>query len=85
MDDKCQPILCFLETVAFKDCICQGISIGGDRNIIACIAGGITQAYYRDSLSWIIKETKARLLQEFLGILDRFEERTLRTSACGSV
>lgn len=85
-DETCQgsvpeAITCFLESVDFEDCIRLSISIGGDSDTIACIAGGIAQAYYRDIPNWIITETKARLPQEFLEILDRFEERTLRDSS----
>ena len=72
-----------LKSVTFEDCIRLSISIGGDSNSITCIAGGIAQAYYRDIPNWIITETRTRLPQEFLGILDRFEERTLKTSDCG--
>jgi ADP-ribosylglycohydrolase len=89
-DETCQgsvpeAITCFLESVDFEDCIRLSISIGGDSDTIACIAGGIAQAYYRDIPNWIITETRARLPQEFLEILDRFEKRTLRTSDCGGV
>ena len=82
-DETCQgsvpeAITCFLESTDFEDCIRLSISIGGDSDTIACIAGGIAQAYYRDIPNWIITETRARLPQEFLVILDRFEERTLR-------
>ena len=86
-DETCQgsvpeAITCFLESVDFEDCIRLSISIGGDSDTIACIAGGIAQAYYRDIPNWIITETRARLPQEFLEILDRFEEKIMRNSVC---
>jgi ADP-ribosylglycohydrolase len=59
----------------FEDCIRLSISIGGDSDTIACIAGGIAQAYYREISDWIVEETRARLPLEFLDILDRFEDR----------
>ena len=59
----------------FEDCIRLSISIGGDSDTIACIAGGIAQAYYREISDWIVEETRARLSLEFLDILDRFEDR----------
>jgi len=81
-DETCQgsvpeAITCFLESVDFEDCIRLGISIGGDSDTIACIAGGIAQAYYGEIPDWIVAETRSRLPQEFLDILDRFEERIL--------
>ena len=81
-DETCQgsvpeAITCFLESVDFEDCIRLSISIGGDSDTIACIAGGIAQAYYGEIPNWIVAETRSRLPQEFLDILDRFEERIL--------
>lgn len=82
-DETCQgsvpeAITCFLESTDFEDCIRLAISIGGDSDTIACIAGGIAQAYYREIPAWIVEETRARLPLEFLEILDRFEIRFLR-------
>ncbi len=79
-DETCQgsvpeAITCFLESMDFEDCIRLSISIGGDSDTIACIAGGIAQAYYREISDWIVEETRARLPLEFLDILDRFEDR----------
>ncbi len=37
----------FLESDSYEDAIRKAISIGGDSDTIACIAGGIAQAYYR--------------------------------------
>ena len=36
----------FFESVSYEDAIRKAISIGGDSDTIACIAGGIAQAYY---------------------------------------
>ena len=41
-----QAIIAFLESTDFEDAIRNAISIGGDSDTIACIAGGIAQAYY---------------------------------------
>lgn len=41
-----QAITAFLESDDFEDAIRKAISIGGDSDTIACIAGGIAQAYY---------------------------------------
>lgn len=73
-----EAITCFLESTDFEDSIRLAISIGGDSDTIACIAGGIAQAYYHEIPGWIVEETRARLPLEFLEILDRFEEIALR-------
>ena len=41
-----QAIAAFLESTDFEDAIRNAISIGGDSDTIACIAGGIAQAFY---------------------------------------
>ena len=41
-----QAIVAFLESTDFEDAIRNAISIGGDSDTIACIAGGIAQAFY---------------------------------------
>jgi ADP-ribosylglycohydrolase len=41
-----QALVCFLEGKDFEDVIRNCISIGGDSDTIAAIAGGIAEAYY---------------------------------------
>jgi len=41
-----QAITAFLESHDFEDAIRLAVSIGGDSDTIACIAGGIAQAFY---------------------------------------
>ena len=41
-----QAIMAFLESVSFEDTIRNAISIGGDSDTIAAIAGGIAGAFY---------------------------------------
>ena len=41
-----QALECFFESTGFEDCIRNCISIGGDSDTIAAIAGGIAEAYY---------------------------------------
>ena len=41
-----QAINCFLLSTGFEDCIRNCISIGGDSDTIACIAGGVAEAFY---------------------------------------
>lgn len=41
-----QAIVSFLEANSFEDCIRNAISIGGDSDTIAAIAGSLAEAYY---------------------------------------
>lgn len=41
-----QAILAFLESTDFEDAIRNAVSLGGDSDTIACITGGIAEAFY---------------------------------------
>src|SRR4051812_17474248 len=41
-----QAIVAFLESRDYEDAIRNAISLGGDADTLACIAGGIAEAYY---------------------------------------
>ena len=41
-----QAIVCFLEAEDYEDAVRNAISLGGDGDTIACIAGGIAGAYF---------------------------------------
>ena len=50
-EDSCQgtvppAIVCFLESTDFEDAIRKAVSIGGDSDTLACITGGMAEAYY---------------------------------------
>lgn len=42
-----EAIICFLESNDFTSCIQLSISLGGDTDTLACIAGGIAEAFYK--------------------------------------
>ena len=41
-----ESIICFLESVSYEDAVRNAVSLGGDSDTMACIAGGIAEAYY---------------------------------------
>ena len=41
-----QSIISFLESTDYEDAVRNAISLGGDADTMACIAGGIAEAYY---------------------------------------
>jgi len=70
-----ESIIAFLEGENFEDTIRQGISLGGDSDTIACIAGGIAQAFYQYIPQEITSNVRKRLPESFLDIIDEFCER----------
>lgn len=73
-----EAIIAFLEGKDFEDVIRKGISLGGDSDTIACIAGGIAQAYFKDIPDKVVKNVRARLPEALLNIIDQFNNRYRR-------
>ena len=68
-DESCQgsvpeAIQAFFESDSFEDCIRNAISIGGDSDTIAAIAGSIAEAYY--GIDEDIEGTALSFLDDFL-------------------
>ncbi len=78
-----QAIIAFLESNDFEDCIRNAISIGGDSDTIACMSGGIAQAYYKQIPDWIYKKCIALLPDEMLSTIERFSIKVENLSRSG--
>jgi ADP-ribosylglycohydrolase len=70
-----ESIIAFLESRDFEDAVRKAVSLGGDSDTMACIAGGIAQAFYKEIPGIIISNVRARLPEEFLLIIDKFSTR----------
>jgi ADP-ribosylglycohydrolase len=69
-----EAITAFLDSSSYEDAVRKAVSLGGDSDTLACIAGGIAEAYYREIPPEIKKQTRRRLPQPLLEILDRFRD-----------
>jgi ADP-ribosylglycohydrolase len=67
-----QAIIAFLKSRDYEDAIRKAISLGGDSDTIACMAGGIAHAYYKLIPEHIIKGVRSLLYQDLLDIIDEF-------------
>jgi ADP-ribosylglycohydrolase len=77
-DSSCQgsvpeALIAFLDSTSYEDAVRQAISLGGDSDTLACIAGGVAQAFYREVPAPIVREVRDRLPAEFLQVIDQFE------------
>jgi len=70
-----QAIIAFLESNSFEDAIRKAISIGGDSDTIACITGGIAQAYYKEIPAYIVDKVRFILDSGLKRVVDQFCER----------
>ena len=69
-----QAIYAFLVSEDFEDGIRKAISIGGDTDTIACIAGGILEAYY--GIPEEIKKDVIKFIpEEYLSVINKLYER----------
>jgi ADP-ribosylglycohydrolase len=70
-----QAIRAFLESDGFEDAVRKAISIGGDSDTIACVAGGIAQAFYGGVPDDIRAGTWVRLDGPLREVVREFERR----------
>jgi ADP-ribosylglycohydrolase len=70
-----QAIRAFLESENYKDAVRKAVSIGGDSDTIACIAGGIAHAYYGPLPRLIEHEVYGRIDDRMETVIDDFMTR----------
>ncbi|WP_455208899.1 ADP-ribosylglycohydrolase family protein [Kaarinaea lacus] len=74
-----ESIIAFLESTDYEDAIRNAISLGGDADTMACIAGGIAQAYYKFIPVELITAVTEYLPETFLRIIEEFDQRFIST------
>jgi len=67
-----QAMIAFLESQDYEDAIRNAISLGGDSDTIACIAGGIAQAYYGGVPKAIADQALSHLNEHLSSITAQF-------------
>lgn len=67
-----QAIIAFLDSQDFESAIRNAVSLGGDADTLACITGGIAEAFYGLVPDHIARETYRRLPGEFIQLMDKF-------------
>ena len=70
-----EAIIAFLESTDYEDAVRNAVSLGGDADTLACMTGGIAQAYYKVIPDDIAAEARRRLPDDLIAILDEFEAR----------
>lgn len=67
-----EALLCFLESRSFEHAVRLAISLGGDADTQACIAGAVAEAFYGGVPESIASEVSMRVPLEFLSVVQRF-------------
>ena len=73
-EDSCQgtvpqAIIAFLDSTGFEDAIRKAVSLGGDSDTLACITGGIAEAFYGgvpDEMADIVMAKLPRVFKRIL-------------------
>ncbi len=68
-----QAIRAFIDSTGFEDAIRTAVSLGGDTDTLACITGGIAQAFYggvpdpiANKVYEILDKRLAKITREFM-------------------
>ena len=64
-------IIAFLDSTDFTSAIRLAVSLGGDSDTLACITGGIAQAFYDEIPDPTMVEMRKRLPTEFWEVMDK--------------
>lgn len=80
-EDSCQgtvpqALIAFLESTSFEDAIRKAVSLGGDSDTLACITGGISEAFYGGVPADIAKKVMTKLPRAFKITLDDLARST---------
>lgn len=68
-----EAIIAFLESTDFESAIRLAVSLGGDSDTQACIAGSIAEAFYGEIPSELVDQARTLLEMPMLKILDDFD------------
>jgi ADP-ribosyl-[dinitrogen reductase] hydrolase len=69
-----EALICFLESENFEDAIRKAIWLGGDSDTLACITGGIAEAFYKEIPEEWIEKSRSILDDRLNGLVDMFRK-----------
>ncbi len=70
-----EAVIAFLEASGFEDAVRNAVSLGGDADTQAAIAGAIAEAFYGEVPTHILQGTWVRLNQDFRNTVVEFYQR----------
>ena len=70
-----EAIIAFLDSTDYESAIRLGISLGGDSDTIACMAGAIAATFYNQIPDHILQFVHKQLPNELLLLLAQFNEK----------
>ena len=86
-EDSCQgtvpqAVICFLDSTGFEDAVRKAVSLGGDSDTLACITGGIAEAFYGGVPKDIATKVLDLLPEKMQDVLIELQEKTAYGRVC---
>ena len=80
-EDSCQgtvpqALICFLDSTDFEDAIHKAVSLGGDSDTLACITGGVAEAFYGGVPKEMADRVLVKVTVAFKKILEAMRKNT---------
>lgn len=79
-----EALICFFKSDSFEDCIKKSIEIGGDTDTIACMSGGIAEAYYGVP-AYLVEKAKSIMDAHIIDALTKFTTKADQLSLFGNI
>ena len=70
-----EALIAFLDADSYEATVRNAVSLGGDSDTLACIAGGVAEAFYGSVPDAIRAEVEARLPSDLWAVVAAFERR----------
>ncbi len=80
-----EAIIAFLDSSSFEDAIRNAVSLGGDADTQACIAGAIAEAHYREIPMEILRQVRRRTAKALWETAEEFTRRHGITEIVGQL
>ncbi len=72
-----EAVIAFLDSDDYQSAVRLAVSLGGDSDTLACITGGIAEAYYKGVPESISREVMKIIPDEFVEILVQFRQKCM--------
>jgi ADP-ribosylglycohydrolase len=73
-----EALICFFEGESIEDTIRKAVSLGGDADTLACIAGSVAEAFYGTLPHDLQRKLRALLTPDLLQVVDAFYGRFMK-------
>lgn len=67
-----EALVAFLDSESYEDAVRNAVSLGGDSDTLACITGGIAEAFYHDIPGDVLAKVKELLTPDLWAVTEKF-------------